>query len=303
MPRGLFFHLFNDGWVTFFEELGFKVKVTGPSNKEVLNEGTKLALSETCLPVKFYYGHVLELADKVDYIFVPRLVSINKKEFLCPRFMGLPDTVEQNISDLPPLIVPTINYNNKETWKSAALEVGNQLNIPYIKCYKAFLKASLKHKQTIKNQQAELKDKLNKDNKKIALIGRDYIINDEITGIGIQKKIEGAGYDIITSNMIGNKDIDEGNKHIDKKLYWTLNRRLFGSALYLANNGFVDGIVQVITFGCGPDSIVCELIERKVKQISSIPNLTLTLDEHTGEAGMFTRLEAFMDLLERRITN
>ena len=284
--------------------MGYEVKVSSISNKKILNEGTKLALSETCLPVKFYYGHVLELAQKkVDYIFVPRLVSFNKKEYLCPRFMGLPDTIEHNIPDTPPLIVPTINYNNKETWKNAALEVGKQLGVSPVKSYKAYIKGALKERNKAKAKEAELNQVLTNANKKIALIGRDYILNDEITGTSIKEKIKSSGYEIITSNLFNDREVMEGNKYIDKKLYWTLNKRLFGSAMSLVSKGQVDGIVQVIAFGCGPDSIVCELIERKIKRISSIPNMTLTLDEHTGEAGMFTRLEAFFDLLERRKTS
>jgi predicted nucleotide-binding protein (sugar kinase/HSP70/actin superfamily) len=30
-----------------------------------------------------------------------------------------------------------------------------------------------------------------------------------------------------------------------------------------------------------------------------VPMLTLTVDEHSGEAGLMTRLEAFVDMLER----
>ena len=302
IPRGLFFHLFNEGWVTFFKELGYEVKISSPSNKKILNAGTQVALSETCLPVKFYLGHVIELANAgVDYLFIPRMVSINNKEYLCPRFMGLPDTIEQTMSPLPPVITPTINLNNKEyNWKKAAEEVGKKLNIPTFKIFKAYIKGILEQKRANKRKQGELRQKLNSKNKTILLVGRDYILEDEITGIGIKEKIKSAGYEVITTNISTAGEIDKGSKYMDKRLYWTLNKRLFGSSLHLTHNGLINGIVQVIAFGCGPDSLVCELIERKVKEISSVPNLLLTLDEHTGEAGLYTRLEAFMDLLERR---
>ena len=56
----------------------------------------------------------------------------------------------------------------------------------------------------------------------------------------------------------------------------------------------------VVSFGCGPDSLICELIERFYKRQQQIPVLLLTLDEHTGEAGIITRLEAFVDMLRWR---
>lgn len=298
----MFYHLFSKSWITFFEELGLEVKVSSPSNKKILNWGTEIALSETCLPVKFYFGHILELANSgVDYLFIPRMVSINNKEYLCPRFMGLPDTIEHTMPSLPPVIAPTINLNDKNhTWKKAAEEIGRQLNFSPFQIYRAYLKALYNHRKSINDKQKELKRKLNNGKKTIALVGRDYILEDEITGIGIKKKIESAGYEVITTNVSSPKEIKQGNSHIDKRLYWTLNKRLFGSSLYLASNNLIDGMVQVIAFGCGPDSLVCELIERKVKKTAPVPNLIITLDEHTGEAGIYTRLEAFMDLLERR---
>jgi predicted nucleotide-binding protein (sugar kinase/HSP70/actin superfamily) len=42
---------------------------------------------------------------------------------------------------------------------------------------------------------------------------------------------------------------------------------------------------------------VGEIIERR---IVNKPFIMLTVDEHTGEAGMLTRLEAFVDMIERQ---
>ena len=42
-----------------------------------------------------------------------------------------------------------------------------------------------------------------------------------------------------------------------------------------------------------------ERITRKAKEAGK-PILSLTIDEHTGEAGFITRLEAFIDMLFRK---
>ncbi|HWJ02597.1 MAG TPA: hypothetical protein VNU93_02885, partial [Verrucomicrobiae bacterium] len=52
-------------------------------------------------------------------------------------------------------------------------------------------------------------------------------------------------------------------------------------------------------FGCGPDSMVGDMVERACRR-NSKPFMMLTLDEHTGEAGVITRLEAYIDMLKRR---
>ena len=61
----------------------------------------------------------------------------------------------------------------------------------------------------------------------------------------------------------------------------------------------LDGIIQVMPFGCMPE-IVAESILPRVYEDYGVPIMTLVVDEMTGEAGYFTRLEAFIDLLEQR---
>ena len=59
-------------------------------------------------------------------------------------------------------------------------------------------------------------------------------------------------------------------------------------------------MILVFAFGCGPDSLVRELIEQDLIKPGRIPTLSLVLDEHTAEVGLLTRLEAFVDMLQRR---
>ncbi|OPY59040.1 MAG: hypothetical protein A4E55_00409 [Pelotomaculum sp. PtaU1.Bin035] len=71
-----------------------------------------------------------------------------------------------------------------------------------------------------------------------------------------------------------------------------------GSAVNYARAGY-DGLIQVFPFTCMPE-IVARSVLPDVGADYSIPLLTLIMDEHSGEAGMVTRLEAFMDLLAQR---
>lgn len=71
-----------------------------------------------------------------------------------------------------------------------------------------------------------------------------------------------------------------------------------GETILYAKHGF-DGVVQLAPFACIPE-IVAKSIIPTVSKDYSIPVLTLFIDEQTGKAGVQTRLEAFVDLLERR---
>ena len=57
------------------------------------------------LPIKIFHGHVADLINKVDAIFVPRIISIAPREYICPKFLGLPDMIRNSISNLPPLMM------------------------------------------------------------------------------------------------------------------------------------------------------------------------------------------------------
>jgi predicted nucleotide-binding protein (sugar kinase/HSP70/actin superfamily) len=71
-----------------------------------------------------------------------------------------------------------------------------------------------------------------------------------------------------------------------------------GRTIQLARQGY-DGVIQVFPFTCMPE-IVAKSILPRVSEDYNIPVMTLVLDEHAGEAGIMTRLEAFIDLMARR---
>jgi predicted nucleotide-binding protein (sugar kinase/HSP70/actin superfamily) len=87
---------------------------------------------------------------------------------------------------------------------------------------------------------------------------------------------------------------------LPKRLFWHYCHCLVGSALVLIYSPKpLDGAIFVTSFACGPDSLIGEVLKWHARQME-IPFLLLTLDEHTAEAGMVTRLEAFVDMIGRR---
>lgn len=69
-------------------------------------------------------------------------------------------------------------------------------------------------------------------------------------------------------------------------------------AVESAVNG-LDGMVHVMPFTCMPE-IIAQSVLPAVSRTLDLPVMTLVLDEHAAEAGILTRLEAFVDLLARR---
>jgi predicted nucleotide-binding protein (sugar kinase/HSP70/actin superfamily) len=81
--------------------------------------------------------------------------------------------------------------------------------------------------------------------------------------------------------------------------YWAYAESLVGAGAYLLEHGKIDGLVIVMAFGCAPDSGLAPVLGQLARR-AGVPALALTLDEHSGEAGLVTRLEAFVDMLERK---
>ncbi|WP_416197644.1 MAG: DUF2229 domain-containing protein [Sporanaerobacter sp.] len=319
IPRGMLFYDYYPLWAEFFEELGAKVVVSPKSNKEILNSGVLSCVDECCLPVKVFHGHVDYLKDKVDYIFIPKIISIRKMEYCCPKILGLPDMVKFSIEDLPPIIDTNINLRKNSytssKYKKAVYEAGKCVIKNSSKIRNAYKKAEesyqrylyLLSKGVIPIEAIKMYNKtfvdLNYNSKKhdmsIMVVGHPYNIYDEYLNMNIISKLINKGIKVMTPEMVNKDEIIYYSAQLPKRMFWTYGRRIVGSAFSLIERDEVDGIIYLSSFGCGIDSILIDLIERKAKN-KGIPFTLLTLDEQTGEAGIDTRVEAFIDMMKWR---
>jgi predicted nucleotide-binding protein (sugar kinase/HSP70/actin superfamily) len=314
IPKGLLYYDFYPMWKTFFEGVGAKVVVSQDTNKKILDEGVKNCVEDACLPVKTYVGHVINLKEKdVDYIFIPRIVSVERKKYLCSKFLGLPDFIKSLIGDLPPIIDIEINYykNNDKFTQNEFIKIGRMFGKTKDQSLKAYFKATHQQKkfesllkEGLTNLEALkvwegknlVKEESNYD-LKIAVIAHPYDIMDEYISMGIIEKLKNMGAQVYTMEMLQKDLILEGASMLSKEMFWNYERDILGAGLYFLKQKNVDGVIMVSAFGCGPNSMAEELLERLYKKAKEVPFMLITIDEHSGEAGIMTRLEAFTDLL------
>ncbi|QTL98479.1 2-hydroxyglutaryl-CoA dehydratase [Iocasia frigidifontis] len=317
IPRALMYHYYYPSWETFFEELGFEVILSPETNKEILDKGVKMAVDDICLPFKVFFGHVRELVERVDYLFIPKFISLGKNNCVCPKFMGLPDMVKAIFAQYPPILAPVIDLRYLLfPMRRIVYALGKRLGANMWQIEKAFYKAKKKHEKFLKVQQQGIMldeamkivnnkikfDKNKKDNNypiTIALLGHSYITNDHCLSMNIIKHLQDLKVNVITLEMFEPAVLEREADRQDKKLFWYYNRHVMGSAYHLIYNKRVNGLIQLTAFGCGPDSLVKELINLRGKK-RGVSILNINIDEHSGEAGLLTRLEAFVDLVERR---
>lgn len=322
IPRALFYYEYYPFWKIFFETLGQEVVLSSPTNEAMLKKGVALCVDDACLPIKSFHGHVADLADKADAIYIPRIVSIEPRKYLCPKFLGLPDMIRNSIAKLPPLIDAEINlYKGKKGIKNHVIQIGDVLHKNKAEVMKAYCKAANTQKRykkfliTYKKTPCEILPNVdfkssieaNTDlsddvHPKVLLVGHHYNIYDTFLSMNLIVKLKRQHINLITTDMVSDSEIKKGAKKLTKDMFWTLGERSLGAAFYFLDKGELDGVIHVASFGCGPDSFVGELLERKIKRYYKVPFLYLTLDEHAAEAGFDTRVEAFLDVLEGRKT-
>ena len=300
IPQGLLYFSYGTLWKSFFDNLGVKYVTSGETNKSILSSGTNLCVDEACLPVKVYHGHVKSLAKKADIIFMPRIISVCKNEYICPKFCGLSEMIKNSIKDLPELIDVNVNlYKNETALKKSFIETGAKLGFDRFTSIKAYNEAQHAQQKTDFDKRLQGRKNLN-SKKTIVLLGHPYILNDRYLNMDIISKIEKEGYNIITQEMLDDSIINDYAAVMPKRHFWTLGRRLLGGGLYYAGQKDVAGIIYLSSFACGIDSIMEDYLDRHIRRTENMPYMKAVFDEHSGEAGLVTRLEAFIDMIKQK---
>lgn len=114
IPRGMSFYHNYPFYYGFFTDLGIKIVLSDVTTKQTMTSGSALVVTETCLPIKVYIGHVLNLIDKgIDKILVPSIQSIAPKIYNCSKIRGLPDLVRNVVKKDFTMIEATLDKSEK----------------------------------------------------------------------------------------------------------------------------------------------------------------------------------------------
>lgn len=291
VPKGLLYYNYYPFIEKFLYEIGGEIITSGDTNKEILNEGVKHCVDEACLPIKVFHGHVYSIKDKCDFMVIPRIMKMKDSKFICPKFCALPEMIENSITDMPEVTKFPLYLSSDKSLYTWCKKLGSKITRNHSKINKAFEEALYVQK----NFRREFKDK--GYTMKIALIGHPYNLYDNFINMNIVSKLHKLGAGIITEEYVSEQNIDFQVKKLFKKPFWSFARTSYGASVCLAENKEVDGIIYMSSFACGIDSVVIELIKN---EIGNFPFMVLKIDEQTGEAGFDTRVEAFVDMIERR---
>lgn len=191
------------------------------------------------------------------------------------------------------------------------------------KIYKSFLKEinNLHGTKELLKSINNLKENLNNiplnndiNPLKIGIIGEIYTVIEPYVNLYIEDKLGNLGVeadrsmtvsDWVKTNLFAKGLRLNAEKKIEKAAKPYLETKIGGHAMQCLGNAVLysrqnfDGIIQLLPFSCMPE-IVAKSILPQLSKKENIPYMTLVLDELTGESGYNTRLEAFVDMLDRK---
>jgi predicted nucleotide-binding protein (sugar kinase/HSP70/actin superfamily) len=313
IPKALMYYRYFPFWSTFFEELGWGVKVSDGLGKT----GKIIYFEDSCLPMKLLVTHAVSLKDQVDFLFVPRLVSLHRSFIMCPKFRGAPDILRLAGERRLPVIDETIDLRTgRNALLQSFLRIGQKLGASSQEARRAFVKgqafySKFKKEWSDRINRLPLKDlfqldistpsQAKKSTLRVAFIGHPYNLFDPDINKDVLTLTKQLGIEILTPDHLSEKEIDREISGLSKEIYWSSGREIVGALFHFLKGG-VDGVIFLTSFKCGVDALLQEFIKRslKIREESTIPFLVLSFDEHTGREGLVTRLEAFRDVMEQR---
>ncbi len=321
IPMIFFFHDFLPFWSTLLWELGFVVETSGSTNRQIINKGIESILSESCFPHKVAHGHIKDLIDReVDAILIPSFINIssgNKSTsgFACPYIQTMPyitkvafrektvnqdrvnrkrngDFLSNGVKLLRPVVDIVLGRNHllKEIHKTL-----KPFNIAMNAIKKACIKAEKTQEEftlSIRSRGREILEKINE--KTIVITGRAYNAFDPGINLKIPKKLSEIGVCSIPMDYLPIEDIDISGRW--PNMYWRSGQNILRAAEIIRNNPNLFAL-YIGNFSCGPDSFIQRFF---TETLAGKPFLQIEIDEHSADAGIITRCEAFLDSITGR---
>jgi len=291
---------------TFFAEIGFEPVIPDSPSQMGIDQRNAAFCYPGELSHGFFYS-LLETENPPEYIFLPHFKAIDvpddyARSVLCPLLQGEPFYLQaafrKKIEELKlkgtELLTPLIDLTGGLAQaRDPLVQTAIQMNVSRNEAEAAFRKALERQKDCMgemiligERALAELEA----DPGKIAVVlfARSYNGFVEEAHMGIPHKLASRGVMVIPFDFL-----PLNNEKVRRHMYWGTGRLMLKAAGIVKRHPQLFG-TYITNFSCGPDSFIVgyfrEIMGRK-------PSLTLELDSHSADAGLETRVEAFLDIV------
>jgi predicted nucleotide-binding protein (sugar kinase/HSP70/actin superfamily) len=269
---------------------------------EVAHAGVARAESTYCFPAEIAHGAVQDCLDKkADYVLLPHFRDMPSYEDevhanFCPITQSLPYYIEKAFPDIDkrrwlPLVV-SFKFGDGKALELFC-EMTKRLGIDEAETKAAFTVAMAKQQAYFDAVHAMGREALEEarkaDRPVIATFGRPYNAFTPEANMGIPRKFTTRGYSVIPFDILPFHD-----EEIFPNMYWYYGQQDVKAAKLLKKEDNIY-LAFVSNFSCAPDSFILHYIKWVMGQK---PFLVLELDSHSADAGIDTRVEAFLDIID-----
>ena len=298
MNRSLLMNTWFPLYNTFFRALGFEIRLPDKVDLESIEQKG----APFCHPVELAHGSMGELLKlKTDHIFLPHVRSLPLKSgdrsSTCVLVQGETYYLRSAFPELEnrSVLTPVIHMQEgMDQVRKTLVKMAKSLSVKAGKASDAFDKALAEQDRffadiRIKGEQymADLENQPEQNG--VVLFGRPYNAFNSWANKSIPAKFSTRATNIIPCDMLPSTN----GCNADRNMYWATGEQIMESADYVAKHPQLFGTF-ITNFSCGPDSFLLGHFRRAM---GKKPSLTLELDSHTADAGIETRIEAFLDIV------
>lgn len=298
-------------WHTLFTECNIEVALSPESTTALYQKGVGSVMSDNiCFPAKLVHGHILALAEqKVDRIFYPMIVkeenefdsSVNS--FNCPVVSGYPDVIRSSMEPEEkygiPLDKPVITFDNGKALAKACFTYVSSLGVSESVFRKAFEKALQEREDTrkaLRDRQKDLFDQAVKENKLVFVVaGRPYH-TDPLIHQKVGQILADMGVYVFTDDIFRYKE-SQGFGKLNIVSQWSYPNRVVQAAMEVAKLPQNVQLVQLNSFGCGPDSFFMDETGEIMKQAGKNHTI-LRIDEIASPGAVRLRMRSLIESLK-----
>jgi predicted CoA-substrate-specific enzyme activase len=294
IPRASCFMAHLPFWGTFFRELGCAPILSAATSSDTLTLGLKHLPVGACLPIKLTAGHASALTEQeVDYVFIPSVMHLPgedpEQSYTCPYTMAAPFMIRMDDSER--VLSPVISLTDEETFADGFDTCRKVFGLSKGKVRTAYRRA-VQTQESFGIAREKRAQELIADGGYryvFAVIGKPYNIFDAYVNLNLFERLRRLG---VLAVPLDSLPVDAPESR--SKLPWGFSADVYRATVAAVSR---DGIYPVIVsnFGCGPDAFAFRHIEQTLRRK---PHLMLEFDEHRGEVGLITRIEAFIDQLD-----
>jgi predicted CoA-substrate-specific enzyme activase len=299
LPRGSISYELMPLWAGVARGLGFEPVPSPPTDERIIEAGARGLPPEVCLPIKIAAGHVRSLLGSAPDrpVFAPSVIDLprvgeNEESFTCLLTQELPFL-------LPPEFAPRLRRPQFGLGGGAAdlLEAGRslarELDQPAHRVVRALWRG-LGEQRRFEEERRELGRRAlaARFDRAAVIIGRPYNLHDPFANLDLARQLDRLGLPAIPMDLLPLPG-DPLDGRWDS-IPWKFGRQALRAVEFVRGDPRLFAVV-VSSFGCGVDGFVQKHLD---ELLSGRPHLLLEFDEHRGEAGLVTRLEAFADEIE-----